>query len=152
MKEMVEGALQILRTGHDDFVYPRYDIMLVAASCQQRRAWLTALRVMPDWVWLHNAPLCSEFVDHGVLTDNTWHVDEEYYKVHHDQDLRQKCLEELQLLLRYTEKGYCAEDGEAHEEVHKAKQLLMAREQVLAHYEGEAAKERAEHWLEDIAW
>jgi hypothetical protein len=43
------------------------------------------------------------------------------------------------------------QDGEPHEEVHKAKQLLMARELVFAHYEGEATEERQSHWLEN-AW
>jgi hypothetical protein len=42
--EMIESALAILRK-HDNFVFPRYDIMLVATSFQQRRAWLTALKV-----------------------------------------------------------------------------------------------------------
>jgi hypothetical protein len=108
MVEMMDGALNLLRK-HDDFVFPRYDIMLVATGFQQRRAWLTALKHMPDWVWLHNAPLTSEWVDHGVLTDNTWHVDEEHYKVHYGQDLRQKCLEELKMLFEYTEKGDCVQ-------------------------------------------
>jgi hypothetical protein len=70
------------------------------------------------------------------------------------QDLRQKCLEELRTLFAYTEKGICVQDGEPHEDVHKAKQLLMARELVLSHYEGEAVEERRSHWLEDnnSAW
>ena len=71
--DAAQCALQQL-TNTEGFSSPRYDMLIIAAPHQQRRAWQTCLLHFPDWVWIHNAAVQSTTVNHGITIDNSWEV------------------------------------------------------------------------------